>query len=102
MAEFTISPEARDDLDHIHAYISGDNPDAADDVLESAFSTFENLSRMPSMGREREFKSSQLSGLRSFTIQGFRNYLIFYRENQNGIEVVRVVHAARNLDSFSD
>lgn len=103
MPRFTVSPEAQKDLDQIHAHISGDNPDAADRVLEAALATFEALAKMPGMGRPRTFKHSGLSGLRSFRAEGFRNYLIFYRPAAAGVEIVRVLHGARDLDQlFSD
>lgn len=42
-AKFTVSPETQADLDQIHAYISGDNAEAADEVLKAALATFEAL-----------------------------------------------------------
>jgi plasmid stabilization system protein ParE len=73
MGNFLVSPEAREDLDQIHACISEDNLAAADRVLGAALATFTALATMPGMGRLRTFKSSELSGLRSFRIAGFRN-----------------------------
>lgn len=103
MAEFTVSPEAIEDLDQIHSHVSADNPEAAHRVLEAALATFDSLARMPGMGRARAFKRSGLSGLRSFRVQGFQNYLIFYRATSEGVEIVRVLHGARDLDAlFSD
>lgn len=103
MAKFGFSPEAREDLDQIHAYISEDNPEVADRVLEAALSTFATLAKMPGMGQPRVFKHSELSGLRSFRVDGFQNYLIVYRPGDDGVEVVRVLHGARDLDAlFSD
>lgn len=103
MPEFTVSPEAQADLDLLHAYISADNPEAADQVLEAALATFKALGKMPGMGQPRTLKHSELSGLRSFRVEGFRNYLIFYRPAAAGVEIVRVLHGARDLDRlFSD
>ncbi len=100
MGNFFVSPEAREDLDQIHAFISEDNLAAADRVLEAALATFADLAGMPGMGRRRTFKSSALSDLRSFRVSGFRNYLIFYRPRAGGVEIVRVLHAARDLDAL--
>ena len=103
MAEFTVSPEALEDLDEIHAYISEDDLEAADRVLEAALSTFAALARMPGMGRPRTFQHSELSDLRSFRVNGFRNHLIFYRVVSDGVAIVRVLHGARDLDAlFAD
>ena len=100
MAKFTVSPEAREDLDEIYAYIFEDDPDAADRVLEAALSTFAALGGMPSLGQIRIFGHSELSGLRSFGVEGFRNYVIFYRIVSEGVEIVRVLHGARDLDAM--
>jgi toxin ParE1/3/4 len=100
MAKFIVSPAAREDLDQIHAFISQENPEAADKLLGAALSTFAAVARMPGIGRPRTFKLSELSGLRSFRVDGFRNYLIFYRPVTEGVEIVRVLHGARNLNAL--
>lgn len=40
-----------------------------------------------------------LPGLRSFRVKDFANHRIFYRPREQGIEVVRVLHGARDLDN---
>ena len=40
-------------------------------------------------------RSDIVPGVRSFPVG---NYLIFYRETGQGIEIIRVLHGARNLD----
>jgi hypothetical protein len=52
------------------------------------------------MGRAREFRQAQLRHLRSFRVKDFENYLIFYRPTPDGINVLHVVHGARNLHWF--
>jgi toxin ParE1/3/4 len=100
MGNFTISPEAREDLDQIHAYVSEHNPEAADRILGAALATFANLAEMPGMGRSRAFQHAELLHLRFFPVSGFRNYLIFYRSMAAGVQIVRVLHGARDLDAL--
>lgn len=50
------------------------------------------------MGAVREFKCPELIGLRSWSIRAFENYLIFYFQTEAGIDVVRVLHGARDLE----
>lgn len=100
MSRLFLAPAARDDLDAIHAYISADNLDAADRVLEAAFETFTSLIHHPALGRERYFENAALTGLRSFGINGYPNYIVFYRIKGDVIEVVRVLHGARNFDEL--
>jgi len=52
------------------------------------------------MGVKRNFIRSELSGVRSWTVTGFENYLIFYRPVEGGIEILRVVHGARDLENL--
>ena len=66
---------------------------------DAAAATFENLARMPGMGERRESSNPRLAGLRVWRIEGFANHLIFYRPVEGGIEIVRVLHGARDIDS---
>ena len=56
----------------------------------------------PRAGRAREFRSPRAQGLRSWVVSGFENYLIFYRPQPGGIEVVRFVDGARDIPSLLD
>lgn len=87
------------DLFEIASYIATDKPDAAIRFLDAAESTFKILASMPEMGRPRRFSNPKLSGIRSFRVDGFENFLIFYRPLSDGIEVIRVLHGARDLDT---
>ena len=49
------------------------------------------LAEMPESGRQREKLAPEL---RSFAVG---NYVIFYRPIENGVEIVRVLHGARDL-----
>jgi len=100
MASFVFSEFVRGDLAVIWDYIALDNLDAADRFLEAANSTFLELAMNPEIGQPRRFPGSQLRSLRSFRIKGFENYLIFYRPVSEGIEVLNVLHGARDLDKF--
>jgi plasmid stabilization system protein ParE len=68
--------------------------------LQAAYGTFQELARMPGMGRTRTFPQARLRNLRSFRIQGFENHLIFYSPIQDGVEVFHVLHGALDLEQF--
>jgi plasmid stabilization system protein ParE len=56
------------------------------------------LSIRPDLGRPRHFRHPKLLGLRSFPVERpFDKILIFYRENDEALEAVRLMHGARNL-----
>lgn len=93
MAEFRKSVFVDADLIAIWCYIAQDNSEVANRVVQSAHLTFEKLANHLGMERVREFTE----GLRPFQVEGFRNYLIFYRETEWGIEIVRVLHGSRHF-----
>ena len=53
-----------------------------------------DVAGMPELGRQREELSSRL---RSWVVG---NYVIFYRPQPRGIEVVRVLHGRRNFPAL--
>jgi toxin ParE1/3/4 len=60
--------------------------------------TAERLLASPGLGPSREYLNPRLEGLRMFPVQGFEKHLVFYRPTPDGIEIVRVLHAARNRE----
>jgi len=90
-------PRAEKDLRAHYTYIGDRNPDAAERFLDAAEDAFVRLSRFPLMGRLWDSPSPRLAGIRFWTIPKFKNYRIFYRPIENGIEVLHVLHAARDI-----
>jgi toxin ParE1/3/4 len=80
--------------------IAADNLDAAIEFCQAVENAVQRLAEMPGLGALRDFPNPSLSSLRFWPIKGFRSYLIFYRPSLDGIEVVRILHAARNIDSI--
>lgn len=77
MPKFILAPCVGDELWAIWTFIARDNPEAADRVIESAYETFQNLAKTPSLGRIRKFDNPRLKEVRSWHISGFDDYLIF-------------------------
>ncbi len=92
-----LTPRARDDIIEGALYIAGDNPDAAERFLTAVERTFETLTHSPRIGANRTFADPRLEGVRMFPVTGFRNHLIFYRPTGTAVEVIRVLHAARDI-----
>ena len=55
---------------------------------------------MPGMGTSYDPGHPALAGLRFLPVSRFKKYLIFYRPIPGGIEVVRVLHGARDIESI--
>ena len=81
-------------MDEIWDYIARDNPDAASKLLRTLGAKFEMLAKSPFMGQDR---AKLAPNLRSFSVG---NYVIYYCPSANGIEVVRVLHGARDVQSI--
>ena len=62
--------------------------------------TFRQLAESPELGSLGEFQSPALCGVRRWRVKRFTNYLIFYRPLAEGIEVIRVLHGARDIDAI--
>jgi toxin ParE1/3/4 len=88
------------DLDALAEFIGQDSPHAAIRFLEAADKAFELLLNMPGMGSLWQSSKPDFAGLRVWPIRGFEYHLIFYRTCDDGIEIVRVLHGARDIDRF--
>lgn len=88
------SPQAFRDLDDIAAYIGLDNPQAALRFLDSLEKRFHLLAASPGIGRLRPDLGA---GIHGFPVDG---YVILYRQVSTGIEIVRVLHGARDIEAL--
>ena len=94
MARVLKTPAAEQDLVEIGAYIEADNPAAADRLLDRFEREFNLLADFPGLGRQRD---ELATSLRSFPVG---NYVIFYLPLDDGIDVIRVLHGARDIRRF--
>jgi len=95
-----VAPQAESDLDELAEYLGRDDRRLAERFLAAADATFADLTVTPGLGGLREFRDVRLQSLRSWRIRGFENWLVFYRVTEEGIEVVRVLHGARDLEAL--
>lgn len=94
MASYFLTDPAEDDLTEILSYIAADNLEAAALMYGRFHARFEMLAEAPKAGRQRE---DIAVGLRSFA-EG--NYIVFYRIVSGTVEVVRVLHGARDIENL--
>ena len=95
-----LRPTAYQDMEDTANYLAARSPDAADRFVDACVADFGRLAEMPGMGRLREFKDPKAANLLSWPVTGFGNYLIFYRPVEDGIEVLHVIHGARDIDAI--
>ncbi len=94
MSKLTISPSASSDLIEIWSYIADDSVANADAFIDKLHDTLQALARQPGSGRHRE---ELAPGIQSFP---FGRYIIFYRAVAGAIEIVRVLHGARDIENI--
>lgn len=94
MASYSLSKEARQDIDDILIYIAADQIEAAVAFNDRLEELFWMLADNPRAGRERPELGD---GLRCFPLD---SYLVFYRLWAGRVTIARVLHSARDLDEI--
>ena len=94
MPHMRYTRSAESDLLELWLTIAEDNPVAADNVLDIIRDAVKALAAQPEMGKAR---SELYGGLRSFPTR--TPYIIFYLAENEGVQVIRVLHHARNIDA---
>jgi toxin ParE1/3/4 len=91
MARIVYSQTSKDDLLEIWVGIAVSHVSTAERLLDDLHAATQLLATQPLIGKaRREFGA----GIRSFPV---RDYVLVYRPIPGGVELVRVVHGARDL-----
>src|SRR5438034_7796056 len=93
-------PAAERDLRELVRHISRNSPRAADRFIKAVEKTLVRLARMPEIAPRWEGPVASSAELRVWPVHGFKKYLIFYEPIPEGIDVVRVLHGSRDLDTL--
>lgn len=91
MSNYALSLRAETDIESILDYIAQDDPIAAVAFYESLDHLFHRLADFPKIGRER---NEIAIGLRSIPTGRY----IVYFEQENPVQIVRVLHSTLELD----
>lgn len=102
MVEINKRPIVIQDLIEQATYIAVDNLDTSERFLVAAEETFQLLGRIPEIGKLSGFSNPSLADVRQYPIKGFKRFLIFYRATSFSVEVLRVLHGARDLEAILD
>ena len=94
MKRLAFAPAARDDLLTIGAYIAEDNPARAESFVAELEATAQQTAERPRSFPSRDEISA---GLRAAV---YGRYLLLFRELEEEVRIVRVVHGARDLGAL--
>jgi len=90
---YSLSSRARTDLDEIWLYIARGNLAAADRMIERIV---DDLSRLQPQHWIGEACDEVRAGMRPFSV---RDYVVYYVIRENRAVIVRILHAARDIES---
>ena len=90
---YSLTAAAEDDLKEIWVYIAENNQVAADKLIEAIFGKFQLLADNKEIGRRQD---EFIIEMRMFP---FKNYHIYYFPTEIGVEIYRVLHGSRDVES---
>jgi toxin ParE1/3/4 len=86
--------QAETDLAEILDYLDQRSPTAAERLATAIDERCVLLGQFPELGRVRE---ELAAGLRSLSVE---RYVLFYRVTANAVEILRILHGSRDIDSI--
>ena len=95
MKRFRLSPEAADNIREIWEFIAKDNVSAAGRVRQEFYDAIRGIAKMPGKGHTREDLTDK--PVRFWPV---RSYLIVYRPDTKPLEIVAIIHGARDMPSL--
>ena len=98
MSRYRFTPQATDDLLNIWSFIAQDDGEAADRVERAVFRACDFLAESPLAGRTR--RDLTALPVRFWVIHPYSNYLIVYDPETNPLQIIRILHGARDLPSI--
>jgi toxin ParE1/3/4 len=84
------TPTAERSIDDSWLYVAEHNPTAAERLVRSIDEASKRLAHFPNLGEARDDLASRV---RQFCVG---NYVLFYRARAGGIELLLVLHGARD------
>lgn len=90
-------PRAAEDVEWHAQYIANDNIDAAVRFLDKAEATINRLGQFPASGAPFHTTNERLAKVRTKLVSGFPNYVVFYIEHDDAVEVIRLLRAGQDM-----
>jgi len=88
---------AENDVFEQLTYLATESPAVAHRYAMALEHAYECIRNMPEIGFVRSYRAGDLRAVRVWPVPGFRRYLIFYRVMPALVEIVRVLHSARDV-----
>ena len=100
MPHFTIRPLAWREINKQLDYLEEQaGLETAERFLDQLIRSFDTLAQMPKMGVLCGWRKPAARRVRRWPVKDFENWLIFYQVRRYGIEVVHILHGARDIET---
>lgn len=97
MRQWEFTPRAKHDLFEIWDYIAQNNLEAANGVAHAISLACDLLFHSPLAGKVR--KELAPSPLRFWLVHPYVNYCVVYNPEAKPLQIIRIIHGARDLPS---
>lgn len=95
-----IEPAASFDIEDLTVEMYLHSPAQARKFLAALRKTYDFLADFPGAGPSYMLEDPNIPALRKWAVDGFKNYLIFYRDDGVAICIVRVIHGSRDIPNL--
>jgi toxin ParE1/3/4 len=103
MDRLLFRPRAWQDITETAEYLEAHSGiELAERYIDAVKETAESLLKMPMIGSPCRFERPELRDLRALQVNRFERWLIFYLLIDDRVEIVRVLHGARDWKAIID
>ena len=96
----TLLPRAGEDIDEAALFLAEDSLRVALRFYDNVQKTLTVIAEHPTRFPLYPLPHPRLEQIRKSSVIGFKNHLIFYHITQNRIEIIRILHGARDIPSI--
>ncbi|MGD0732713.1 MAG: type II toxin-antitoxin system RelE/ParE family toxin [Terracidiphilus sp.] len=103
MKKVRFRPFAWEDVQQSAEYLANEGSvEIAERFLDAVDGLTQRLASLPQMGTPCRFSNPLLRNVRWSPVPGYRKWLVFYQASDDSIEVIRILHGARDIASILD
>jgi toxin ParE1/3/4 len=96
----SVLPSALADIRQQRDYLLEESPAAAHRFVSAVNEAVEGLPAFPFSGAPQEHRGAAFEGIRAKAVPGFPAHYVFYRVTDETIEVLRILHTARDPEGL--
>ena len=95
-----VAEDAQADIAEIGFYLAERSRTVEDRFYTAFDQTIRLLAKAPGLGGRYQCSNPRMEGVRIWQVNGFPNHLIFCRQQGDMLQILRVIHGARDYDTM--